>query len=247
MNFTRAHVGEQLVVEYFLNVFCLITQKKQPQVMWALETLNGPRLIASLVQPANESPTLPKNFSGRWRAEVTLERPPFAHTITSVLLPVAAVAADGGEKREWALLMLSLKDGRPPLFSVVVVDGAAHGKLKESHEAPGAGGGAAGRAKLKESREAPGAGGGAAGRAGCWYSTAAAGRFLHGCDGDKSGDGSVLLVGGDANESYVERCGMVHSELSAAIAACNFRETCGGVTLVPGWGFELRSSTTLGE
>ena len=213
--------------------------------MWALETVNGPRLVASLVPAPHLHPYLdeppskddrgrpPSDSDGhRWRAEVVVEWPPYAHTIATVVLPSAdrRKAKNGSAAGTgWALLMLSLKDDRPPIFSAAPSMGVRTSSAARAWQ---------------ESWEDAAV---AASTGGCWYSSAAVGQFLFGCDGDaREGGGSVLLAGEGPDGEDVERCGMVHSELAAAAAACSKRKTCGGVTLVPGWGFELRSSTTLG-
>jgi hypothetical protein len=204
--------------------------------MWEVETLNGPRLIATLIPDSIQKPLSPESgaaveSTARWRVEVTLEWLPYTHVVAVKFLPTASaeISVNTTAEQSWAHLMLSLKDGRPPLLSVY---SAADGPKNRLH------------AQLEIAKKMAVEVKAAA----CSYGRAASGRFLYGCDGveDRSG-GTVLVPGGGADGEDVERCGLVHANLSAAVEACSMRGTCRGITLVPGWGFELRSSGQMGK
>ncbi len=191
------------------------------QVMWELNTLDGSRLLAILVPtpPPDPSsrPFLPS--CGSWRLEVESERPPFAHVIAAaaVDIPEGGCAGPGPGRCGWVHVMLSLRHDRPTLLHVAA-------PVSRS-------GDAAWQAE-----------------AGCWYGPAVKGHFLHGCEGvTEDGGGAVWVAGAGAERKGAERCRLVHGELQAAAKACGRRGTCGGVTLVPGWGYELRASGSLGE
>ena len=203
--------------------------------MWALETLNGPRLVAALIEshPPSSSPPSSLNEAARrqgsWRVEITLEWLPYTHTVA--VTPLRADST-GTAVRSWANLMLSLKDDLPPLLSVSMasVGNNPSPRLNTSAQS------GVFKSLVAEGRDT-----------GCWYGGAAIGRFLYGCDGNMDGTGgSVLVPRGGPDGEDVERCGLVYSELAAAVADCSRRGTCGGITLVPGWGFELRSSVAMG-